>query len=478
LLVGPGRNSMVTRRSVLGAVRRYSSTTTAASKPKEAPARPPPPPATPNDERGGSFWPAFGLTTAAILGYFYRDEFGKVLGLNAAVVQDTSTAASSAKSKSVPAAMGSDGTGLSIKELRHEVEQLAQRLEAEERASHERAAAAAAVAAAAAKAKAEAQAAAAAQAAADAALRSARYPGSQVGVVQLPGTPAQVDYAAVRAEIVKILDEEGYDDGSIGPLLVRLAWHSAGTYDAATQRGGSEGACMRFEGGNEASWGANAGLALARARLEPIKAAFPNITFSDLWSLAGTTALEEMGAGDLKWRPGRKDFDASWNYLPNGLLPDADGRGKAPAAHLRDIFGRMGFNDQEIVALSGAHSLGRCHPDRSGFVGPWTRAPTTLSNEYFRLLLEETWSKKRTHLGREWKGPLQFENSETGADLMMLETDMALVSDPAFKVVVDKYAKDNELFLKDFASAWKKLQENGVRKFNGRRRYFIFGPRE
>jgi catalase (peroxidase I) len=54
--------------------------------------------------------------------------------------------------------------------------------------------------------------------------------------------------------------------------------------------------------------------------------------------------------------------------------------------HLRVIFNRMGFNDQEIVALSGAHALGRCHTDRSGFDGPWQFSPTTFSNEYFRLL--------------------------------------------------------------------------------------------
>ena len=46
-----------------------------------------------------------------------------------------------------------------------------------------------------------------------------------------------------------------------------------------------------------------------------------------------------------------------------------------------------GFNDAEIVALLGAHALGRCHPDRSGFDGPWTRAETTFSNEFFRLLV-------------------------------------------------------------------------------------------
>lgn len=50
----------------------------------------------------------------------------------------------------------------------------------------------------------------------------------------------------------------------------------------------------------------------------------------------------------------------------------------------------MGFNDQEIVALSGAHALGRCHTDRSGFTGPWTFSPTTLTNDYYKLLFSET----------------------------------------------------------------------------------------
>lgn len=67
---------------------------------------------------------------------------------------------------------------------------------------------------------------------------------------------------------------------------------------------------------------------------------------------------------------------------PDGRLPNADcGSPQATALHLRAIFNRMGFNDQQIVALSGAHALGRCHEDASGYWGPWTRAETTFSNE-------------------------------------------------------------------------------------------------
>jgi len=123
----------------------------------------------------------------------------------------------------------------------------------------------------------------------------------------------------------------------------------------------------------------------------------------------------------------------------------------------------MGFNDKEIVVLSGGHALGRCHEDRSGYTGPWTNAPTTFSNEFYRLLLEEKWKPKKTHKGGEWKGPTQYED-KTGT-LMMLPTDLALVKDPKMKIYVEEYAKDEKKFFNDFAVAWTKLIENGVKKF-------------
>jgi catalase (peroxidase I) len=137
----------------------------------------------------------------------------------------------------------------------------------------------------------------------------------------------------------------------------------------------------------------------------------------------------------------------------------------------------MGFNDREIVALCGAHSLGRCHPNRSGYSGPWTRSPVTFSNEYFRFLLDETWTEKK------WNGPKQYENAQK--DLMMLpvrlpaqvpillfkreitflsvelhvlrcyllillrpQADLALIQDPEFKKYVQLYKNDNAAFQK------------------------------
>jgi len=283
---------------------------------------------------------------------------------------------------------------------------------------------------------------------------------SLAGAVSKAG---HVDYAEVRKAIEAVIDE----DDNRGPLLVRLAWHSSGTYAKKDKSGGSSGATMRYE--PESKWGANAGLDKARALLEPIKAKHPNITYADLWTLAGAQAIETMAGPEVSWRPGRTDSPApgqaadpkrhevAKKIVEDGRLPDAS---KGPQ-HLRDVFYRMGFNDQEIVALSGAHALGRCHTDRSGFDGPWTRAPTTLSNMYFTELLGQEWVDKRTK-DPSWKGPFQYVDKATG-ELMMLPTDIALTEDPKFMKWVQVYAKDEDKFFTDFAKAFARLLELGVK---------------
>lgn len=120
---------------------------------------------------------------------------------------------------------------------------------------------------------------------------------------------------------------------------------------------------MRFN--PEKGYGANAGLAIARDRLEPVKAAFPGLSYGDLWTLAGVVAVKAMGGPDVPWYPGRTDASSGDACPPDGRLPS----GSKGRHHLRDIFYRMGFDDQEIVALSGGHTVGRCHKDRSGFLG-------------------------------------------------------------------------------------------------------------
>jgi catalase (peroxidase I) len=191
---------------------------------------------------------------------------------------------------------------------------------------------------------------------------------------------------------------------------------------------------------------ANAGLSIIRDMLLPVKTNHPEVSCADLWALGGAAAVEFMGGPKIPFRFGRTDaLDAS-ACPPNGRLPDA----AQGAGHLRDVFGRMGFNDQEIVALSGGHTVGRCHIVRSGFDGPWTRTPLQFNNEYFKNLIELEWVE------RKWEGPRQFQDTKTGA-LMMLPTDIALIRDPAFLPFVQAYAADEKLFFKDFAAAYGKL---------------------
>jgi catalase (peroxidase I) len=116
----------------------------------------------------------------------------------------------------------------------------------------------------------------------------------------------------------------------------------------------------------------------------------------------------------------------------------------------------MGFHDHEIVALSGAHTVGRCHADRSGFVGAWTSRPLNWDTEYFELLLQCSWE--------EAKAPGTGLSQMACPDhpgLMMLHTDVALVTDPAFRPHVERYARSKEEFFTDFAAAYQKLQELG-----------------
>lgn len=219
---------------------------------------------------------------------------------------------------------------------------------------------------------------------------------------------------------------------------------------------------MRYEA--EGGDPANAGLQHGRAFLEPIKQAHPWITYSDLWTLAGVVAIKEMGGPEIAWKPGRTDIVTETKTPPRGRLPD----GARGSDHIRDIFYRMGFNDQEIVALVGGHNLGRCHGDRSGFHGAWVNNPTRFSNQFFQLLLKLPWTPRTLSTGNAqfvYVDP-DFPDEEP---LMMLPTDMALLADPSFRFWVEKYAADRELFFDHFAKTFAKLIELGIRRdANGR----------
>ncbi|XXQ34537.1 Plant heme peroxidase family profile domain-containing protein [Plasmodiophora brassicae] len=253
-----------------------------------------------------------------------------------------------------------------------------------------------------------------------------------------------VDWAALRQAINDLVAEK-----KCGPILVRLSWHDAGTYCKRTKTGGAH-ACQRFAKAGEWAHGANKGLDVAQALLEPIRAKFPTPSSADLWAFAAVVAIKAMGGPDVPFRAGRTDGTSVESSVEDGRLPDAT----QGAQHIRDVFYRIGMDDEEIVALSGAHTVGKCHLERSGFDGPWTADPQKFDNTYFIDLLKKKWDPATSGAGNP-----QFVNTDTKT--MMLPADLALVDDAAFRKYVEKFASSQDAFFKAFAAAFKKLQESG-----------------
>ncbi|CAK9071320.1 unnamed protein product [Durusdinium trenchii] len=235
-----------------------------------------------------------------------------------------------------------------------------------------------------------------------------------------------------------------------GPILIRLSWHDAGVYNGVD---GCPNAAMRLSGSAEQQMAANAGLQVAIKLLAPISAKYvPRlISHADLWVVAANVAIKVMGGPVITTRYGRLDAQQASQSAPSGTgrLPDGD----KDAHHLRTIFHPKGFDDKEIVALSGAHTVGACHLDRSGFQGAWTEQKLKFDNSYFKDLLSKSWTEETTSQGKS-----QFRCGET----MMLHTDMALIKDPAFKWHVQQFAEDENLWFSEFGKAWVRLQELGL----------------
>ncbi len=219
---------------------------------------------------------------------------------------------------------------------------------------------------------------------------------------------ATLDLAALKADIVKVMttSQEWWpaDYGHYGPLFIRMAWHSAGTYRIRDGRGGAGSGTQRYAPLN--SWPDNGNLDKARRLLWPVKQKYgQKISWADLMILAGNCALESMGFTTFGFGGGREDVwepeeDIYWGpedtwlgderysgdrELPEplgavqmGLIyvnPEGPNGNPDPIAAARDIretFARMAMDDEETVALiAGGHTFGKTHgaADGSRYVG-------------------------------------------------------------------------------------------------------------
>jgi catalase-peroxidase len=216
-----------------------------------------------------------------------------------------------------------------------------------------------------------------------------------------------LDLNAVIADLHALMTESQEwwpaDFGHYGGLFIRLAWHSAGTYRVSDGRGGAGGGQQRFAPLN--SWPDNTNLDKARRLLWPVKQKYgANLSWADLYVLAGNVALESMGfktfgfAGgradtwepeELYWGPegswlgderysGERELHKTLGAVQMGLIyvnPEGPNGNPDPVASARDIretFARMAMNDEETVALiAGGHTFGKTHgAGDPSFVGP------------------------------------------------------------------------------------------------------------
>ena len=346
-----------------------------------------------------------------------------------------------------------------------------------------------------------------------------------------------LDLAAVKKDIDKVLTTPQpwwpADYGNYGPFFIRMAWHSAGTYRTIDGRGGSSGGEQRFEPLN--SWPDNANLDKARRLLWPIKQKYGRkLSWGDLMVLTGNVALENMGFRTIGFAGGRADswqpdvvfwgaekkmmgadrFDDKHQLkgpvgaTQMGLIyvnpegPNGNPDPIAAAADIRQAFGRMAMNDEEIVALiAGGHTFGKAHGAHSadclgaapageaiesqglgwknkcgtgngadtvtsGLEGTWSANPIAFTTQYLDNLFAFDWVQTKSPAGAiQWmpKDPKAANLVPDAHDAtkrhppMMFTTDISMKEDPAFRAIALRFKNDPQQFADAFARAWFKL---------------------
>jgi catalase-peroxidase len=350
----------------------------------------------------------------------------------------------------------------------------------------------------------------------------------------------KLDVAAVKKDLKALLtDSQPWwpaDWGHYGGLMIRLAWHSAGSYRLADGRGGGGSGNIRFAPLN--SWPDNVSLDKARRLLWPLKKKYGNkLSWADLIILAGNMAYESMGLKVFGFGFGREDIwhpekDTYWGsekeWLASGRY-DGDDRaslenplaavqmgliyvnpegvnGKPDplrtAQDIRVTFARMAMDDEETVALTaGGHTVGKAHGNgeaakiganpeaadvelqglgwansknrgigrdtmSSGIEGAWTPKPTKWDNGYFHMLFNYDYELTKSPAGAWIYHPVNVKPEDMPVDVedpsvrvmpMMTDADMAMVKDPIYRKISERFYKDQDYFSEVFARAWFKL---------------------
>ena len=299
-----------------------------------------------------------------------------------------------------------------------------------------------------------------------------------------------LDLDAVKQDIFALMtDSQPWwpaDYGHYGPLFIRMAWHSAGTYRSADGRGGASTGNQRFAPLN--SWPDNGNLDKARRLLWPIKKKYGNaLSWADLMILAGNCAIESMGGKVFGFGGGRVDIyepeeDIHWGaetewlatsdkegtrYGENRLLdnplaavqmgliyvnpegPDGNPDPIASGFDVRDTFSRMGMEDDETVALvAGGHTFGKAH----GAGDPVYVGPEPEAGDMQQMGLG--WiNSHESGIG----GHATTSGIEGAWKPNPTTWDMSMKMDEGFAAISRRFHADPELFADAFARAWFKL---------------------
>ena len=367
----------------------------------------------------------------------------------------------------------------------------------------------------------------------------------------------KLDVDALKRDLHQLMVESQSwwpaDWGHYGGLMIRMAWHAAGSYRTADGRGGGGTGNQRFAPLN--SWPDNVNLDKARRLLWPVKKKYGNkISWADLMILAGNIAYESFGLKTFGFGFGRADIwqpekDIYWGSEKEFLAPSENRYGNLEdpstlenplaathmgliyvnpegvngnpdplktAQHIRVTFARMAMNDEETVALTaGGHTVGKMHGNgraenlgpapeaagieeagmgwmnhstravgrdtvSSGLEGAWTTNPTKWDNGYFYLLFKYDWKLVKSPAGaHQWEPvdiaeedmPVDVEDPSIRVKPAMTDADMAMIKDPIYRAISERFRDDQDYFSDVFARAWFKLTH---RDMGPKVRYF--GP--